>query len=556
MPINFSATAGRPAIRVAALAFNKHIADELTSRMTGNPDLIPGSPEQEAIWDFMLRGTSHGVVRACAGTGKTFTIIQGVLRMTRESAVDFTALTYNSFGWRACRRAYRNVELDAAKMNRIVDAETEDRYGRDNLGWMAWTEVTGAVRRLVSLCMNTLDDGTNSDRLSDLADTHNVIISDANSGFVYDLVPRVLKMTADDTATMSFDDQVWQTVTKRLPCDTYDILLVDEAQDTNLAQQQMAMMACPTGRIIILGDVAQAIYGFRGADVTAIPRMEDALRETPRGVSVFPLTVTRRCPKSHVALAQGIVPEIRALDDAADGIVTTQSQDDAVRSMRPGDLVICRTNGPLVPVCYALIRAGKKAIISGRDIGSNLRQLVDKLKAGESIPNLLQKLDEYRTKEVTKLARLKERGAAKVQALSDRCECVEALCDGVNSVSALKAKIDRIFADFDDAGKPKDAVILGSVHRTKGLEAHVVYVLAPELIPHPMAKQPWEQEQERNLAYVAVTRAKFDESHPGTVRFVLSAKTIKLGVGVPAIYFGKEPSKVRSEFGIGIEEQV
>src|SRR5262245_16181308 len=46
--------------------------------------LITGSDEQEAIWDFLLKGGSHGVVQARAGTGKTFTLIQAALRLPRS----------------------------------------------------------------------------------------------------------------------------------------------------------------------------------------------------------------------------------------------------------------------------------------------------------------------------------------------------------------------------------------------------------------------------------------------------------------------------------------
>jgi superfamily I DNA/RNA helicase len=79
---------------------------------------------------------------------------------------------------------------------------------------------------------------------------------------------------------------------------------------------------------------------------------------------------------------------------------------------------------------------------------------------------------------------------------------------GSKTVGELKGVIEGLFADFDSAGKPNNAVVLGTVHRTKGLEADRVWVLKPELIPHPMAKAGWQQDQERNLAYVAVTRSK------------------------------------------------
>ena len=41
----------------------------------------------------------------------------------------------------------------------------------------------------------------------------------------------------------------------------------------------------------------------------------------------------------------------------------------------------------------------------------------------------------------------------------------------------------------------------------KGLEADRVWVIKPEVIPHPKAKG-WQLEQEYNILYVAVTRAK------------------------------------------------
>jgi len=63
--------------------------------------------------------------------------------------------------------------------------------------------------------------------------------------------------------------------------------------------------------------------------------------------------------------------------------------------------------------------------------------------------------------------------------------------------------IEQIFSDNGKAG-----VKLSSVHRAKGLEANVVWILCPDLMPHPKAEQPWEQEQEMNLKYVAITRAK------------------------------------------------
>ncbi len=53
-------------------------------------------------------------------------------------------------------------------------------------------------------------------------------------------------------------------------------------------------------------------------------------------------------------------------------------------------------------------------------------------------------------------------------------------------------------------------VTLSTIHGAKGQEAERVYLLQPRNCPcpHPYAKTPWAIEQEWNLMYVAITRAK------------------------------------------------
>jgi superfamily I DNA/RNA helicase len=48
------------------------------------------------------------------------------------------------------------------------------------------------------------------------------------------------------------------------------------------------------------------------------------------------------------------------------------------------------------------------------------------------------------------------------------------------------------------------------VHRSKGLEFVKVFILDEHRFFPKFAKLPWMIEQERNLKYVAVTRAKQD----------------------------------------------
>ncbi|MGL5936651.1 MAG: 3'-5' exonuclease, partial [Cetobacterium sp.] len=92
----------------------------------------------------------------------------------------------------------------------------------------------------------------------------------------------------------------------------------------------------------------------------------------------------------------------------------------------------------------------------------------------------------------------------KVQKVNDRADSLMVFtsqCRQDDTVEAVKTKILLLFA----AGK---GVQLSTVHKAKGLEADSVYILDHDLMPLQWAVKPWEIEQEKNIKYVAVTRAK------------------------------------------------
>jgi DNA helicase-2/ATP-dependent DNA helicase PcrA len=65
-----------------------------------------------------------------------------------------------------------------------------------------------------------------------------------------------------------------------------------------------------------------------------------------------------------------------------------------------------------------------------------------------------------------------------------------------------------LFQDSDDPKKPRNAVTLSTVHKSKGREWPRVFLLGQEkYMPSKYARQAWQLEQEMNLIYVAYTRA-------------------------------------------------
>ena len=85
----------------------------------------------------------------------------------------------------------------------------------------------------------------------------------------------------------------------------------------------------------------------------------------------------------------------------------------------------------------------------------------------------------------------------------DNIEALKVLSEGLISTQELVDKINIIFN-----GDATDAVELSTIHKAKGLEADNVYILQPSLMPSKFANKEWEKKTERNLIYVAYTRAK------------------------------------------------
>jgi DNA helicase-2/ATP-dependent DNA helicase PcrA len=69
--------------------------------------------------------------------------------------------------------------------------------------------------------------------------------------------------------------------------------------------------------------------------------------------------------------------------------------------------------------------------------------------------------------------------------------------------------VDTVLKEiFTDKPPVTPHIVMSTVHKAKGLEADRVFILRPDLMPHPLAKGHDELIQEDNLHYVAITRAQ------------------------------------------------
>lgn len=80
-------------------------------------------------------------------------------------------------------------------------------------------------------------------------------------------------------------------------------MFVDEYQDLNKAEQELIRLISAKSHLMVVGDVHQSIYAFKGAYPDGILNFSD---NNP-GTKNQPLTVCRRCPKQIVRMANELI---------------------------------------------------------------------------------------------------------------------------------------------------------------------------------------------------------------------------------------------------------
>lgn len=243
----------------------------------------------------------------------------------------------------------------------------------------------------------------------------------------------------------------------------------------------------------------QAIYGFRGADSESI----EGIRSDFNAITL-PLSISYRCAKSIVLEAQKTVPHIEASETASEGSVITMSNY-GFSDFKKSDAILCRNVAPLVKMAYGLISRGIPANMMGRDIGKGLTTLVKNLRA-KDVYELTGKLQAWEAKEVTRLQKEKNKDSL-LESMTDKLECIR-LFMSQNTSGKIIDLIKEIEGFFTE--DLNGCITLATVHRSKGLEFDRVFILDRSRFNPKWAKLEWMVNQEKNLVYVAVTRAKKD----------------------------------------------
>jgi superfamily I DNA/RNA helicase len=478
--------------------------------------LVP-SPFQIDIFDFIKNGSGNAVINAVAGSGKTTTIIGSLKFIPEDKSVIFLAFnksivteiqqkvppnvvvkTFHSLGASAIYKAYKTkAVLDDNKMfeyinNLLPRWSLIDKTKIDGDYKIRIKKIIDLAR--LSMCLEP-------DILKDLCYKHGIDTLNQE-------VERALKIitdSANDISKFDFTDMIyWPAKYNHFQLEKYDFIFVDECQDLNKTQHKLIEKLChQNSRIIAVGDKNQAIYAFAGADSESF----DNLTKMPN-TKLLPLSVNYRCGSKIINLAKNFVNQIIAHDNAPEGFININA---SINDIQDNDMVLCRNTAPLVKLCLEFLHSSKKAYVKGTDIGEDLIRLI--VKSSTKTTTELKKWLDYELKKL--IYQLKKQypylDDTEIKAhnslviFHEKWLLITTIItnENITLCENLILKIRQVFLNNSTG------ICLSTIHKAKGLESNRVFIIDKEkTLPSKFAKLPWQKEQEKNLEYVAYTRAK------------------------------------------------
>jgi len=489
----------------------------------------PWSDFQKDIFSWVEHDQGHLVVEAVAGSGKTTTLVKCLDFIDEKSKVLMSAFNTDIVNELKKKTKDReNVEVrtlhslgllfikrNIPQVSAIPEPFKYDSYIKNNIRELSsintftlrgreFYRYSDNIKKYVDfgrfyLCQTVKDLDFIEDRygIDTIADEKEVAL-------------QVMEWGKNALETIDYVDMVWlPNVLFLKPLGLlFDFIFIDECQDMNKAERELVLKCFKMGtRMMSVGDSSQMLYEFSGAD----PESFNTLKSLPN-TKCLPLSISYRCGKNIVDFAKKIVPTIEANENAIDGQIIRNVSLDAVKD---GDMILCRNNAPLVQIYNEFLKLGKKSFIRGKDIGNNLKSIVNSTK--QDVLNADCKEDGVFVRLYDDLFvsrnKLMEKfdidadtalNSPQIQNKLDMINALEILAEGINKSEEIIEKIDEIFPKRDK----KDGISLSTIHKAKGLEANNVFIACESLMPSKSAKKDWEIRQEYNLMYVAYTRAK------------------------------------------------
>jgi DNA helicase-2/ATP-dependent DNA helicase PcrA len=305
--------------------------------------------------DAVVHGDGPLLILAGAGTGKTRVLTHRIAYLERTGQARANEILAITFTNKAAQEMRERVEILLGRRTRAMWIMTFHaacarmlRADADRLGYTRQFTIydQADARRLVKRCLDELNVDTK--RFTPGAVLHQ--ISDAKNKLrdaeAYgELVGSYFETTVADAFrlyeremhrmnAMDFDDllvnavnvlTLFQEVRDRYSA-AFRHVLVDEYQDTNAAQYRwLQLLTSERRNLAVVGDDAQSIYGFRGADIKNILDFEDDFPDA----HVVKLEQNYRSTQTILSAANAVIAHNR--DQKPKSLWTDHGDGDPVR---------------------------------------------------------------------------------------------------------------------------------------------------------------------------------------------------------------------------------
>ena len=303
----------------------------------------------------------------------------------------------------------------------------------------------------------------------------------------------------------------------------YRFFTVDEYQDISVLQQSLLeTWLGDRQELCVVGDPRQTIYTFAGARSDFLTDFSSRYESA----QVFELTRNYRSSQEIVALANRVSPDapieavrkvsskptFQAFNNAAVEAIEVVSSIEALLGdgNQKGQIaVLSRTNSQLTPVENALKQAGIDYQVRGAGRFFKRPEVVQGMGAMRALQT--STATEPLFIEVSKI--ITSLGWTSVGVKNEKWSALNWFIEVLEEIET--ENLDEYLRELDERERSgheplRDAVMLATVHGTKGLEFDNVFLIGMNqgFFPIGYAKTPQEQAEERRLFYVAITRAK------------------------------------------------
>lgn len=386
---------------------------------------------------------------------------------------------------------------------------------------VAWEYFYTCINLVNKIRLELIDENNEQEILRIVAKYHIEGVDDKVIGFVrtglniglayyqtrgwYDFIDMLylpIKLNAEPRIGMNMGNKKEGFVLNKL-----DWILCDEFQDASVIIHKVIekFQKVFKSRLLLVGDKNQSCFAFAAADTRSMDKAKTLFNCTS-----LPLNETFRCPESHVEFLNQRFGTNIISKRGKRGHIETIDTSKLVEIIKPGAMVLARTNQELMDLFLDLLRNEIPAKLIKFDLLKFFDDLIGQIekKIGIDWTNPYLAIREFVETEFALYRRKYSRYRA-LELIAEMQSNVDILIAYIEFIKPTNYKmfmweVEKLL----DTNNKGNYVSLLNCHIGKGLEAENVFILSANNFPHLRDGMNSEDiQQETNLFFVACSRS-------------------------------------------------